>query len=110
MPRFEGSPIDTPSPGGVPPAAAIVLAAGEGKRMRSATPKVLHPIGGATLLGHAVTAVAELGPEHLTVVVGHGREQVSAEVTALGERLRRPVTAAVQPEQLGTGHAVRCGL
>jgi bifunctional UDP-N-acetylglucosamine pyrophosphorylase/glucosamine-1-phosphate N-acetyltransferase len=88
----------------------VVLAAGEGKRMRSALPKVLHEIGGATLLGHAVTAVAALAPEHLTVVVGHGREQVCAEVATLGDRLARPVTSAVQAEQLGTGHAVRCGL
>jgi bifunctional UDP-N-acetylglucosamine pyrophosphorylase/glucosamine-1-phosphate N-acetyltransferase len=94
----------------VSPAAAVVLAAGEGKRMHSALPKVLHPIGGATLLGHAVAAVATLRPEHLAVVVGHGREQVSKEVTAVGERLGRSVQAAVQDAQLGTGDAVRCGL
>jgi bifunctional UDP-N-acetylglucosamine pyrophosphorylase/glucosamine-1-phosphate N-acetyltransferase len=88
----------------------VVLAAGEGTRMRSSLPKVLHTIGGATLLGHAVAAVAALHPEHLAVVVGHGREQVRGEVTALGERLGRPVVAAVQDQQLGTGHAVRCGL
>ena len=74
MPRYDGSP-----------AAAVVLAAGEGRRMRSSLPKVLHAIGGATLLGHAVTAVAGVAPEHFTVVVGHGREQVAAEVTVLGE-------------------------
>jgi bifunctional UDP-N-acetylglucosamine pyrophosphorylase / glucosamine-1-phosphate N-acetyltransferase len=113
VPRSESPADATPSDGGVapaPPAAAVVLAAGEGRRMRSTLPKVLHTIGGATLLGHAVTAVAALSPRHLAVVVGHGREQVSGEITALGERLGRPVVAAVQEQQLGTGHAVRCGL
>jgi bifunctional UDP-N-acetylglucosamine pyrophosphorylase/glucosamine-1-phosphate N-acetyltransferase len=99
---------DRPQSGG--PAAAVVLAAGEGRRMRSLVPKVLHPIGGATLLGHAVAAVAALTPEHLVVVVGHGRDQVCAELAELGERLGRPVLAAPQEQQLGTGHAVRCGL
>ena len=78
--------------------------------MRSELPKVLHTIGGATLLGHAVSAVAALNPEHLAVVIGHGREHVSREVAALAERLGRPVPSAVQAEQLGTGHAVQCGL
>ena len=112
MPRNDG-----PTPGGAdgsvagsPPAAAVVLAAGEGTRMRSSLPKVLHPIGGATLLGHAVAAVAALAPEHLAVVVGHGREQVCGELATLGKRLGRPVVPAVQEEQLGTGHAMRCGL
>ena len=96
--------------GGPRPAAAVLLAAGEGKRMRSALPKVMHPIGGVTLLGHAAAAVATLQPEHLAVVVGHGREEVSSEVEALGRQLGRPLVAAVQEQQLGTGHAVRCGL
>ena len=92
------------------PGAALILAAGEGTRMRSAVPKVLHPIGGRGLLGHAVHAVAELDPEHLVVVLGHGGDQVREAVTALGDELARPVTVAVQEQQLGTGHAVRCGL
>jgi bifunctional UDP-N-acetylglucosamine pyrophosphorylase/glucosamine-1-phosphate N-acetyltransferase len=59
-------------------AAVVVLAAGEGTRMKSAgTPKVLHPLGGRTMLGHVVAAARALGPEHLVVVVGHGREQVT---------------------------------
>ena len=108
--------VDSHEPGrtgdGAPvrPAAAIVLAAGEGTRMRSAVPKVLHPIAGRSLLGHAVHAVAALEPEHLVVVVGHGRDQVGDAVTALGEELARPVLAAVQEKRLGTGHAVRCAL
>ena len=89
------------------PGAALILAAGEGTRMRSAVPKVLHPIGGRSLLGHAVHAVAELDPEQLVVVLGHGGEQVPEAVTALGEELARPVTVAVQEQRLGTGHAVQ---
>jgi bifunctional UDP-N-acetylglucosamine pyrophosphorylase/glucosamine-1-phosphate N-acetyltransferase len=92
------------------PAAAVVLAAGEGTRMRSALPKVLHPIAGRSLLGHAVHAAAATDPEHLVVVIGHGRERVAAELEALADRLGRPVLTAVQDKQLGTGHAVRCGL
>jgi bifunctional UDP-N-acetylglucosamine pyrophosphorylase/glucosamine-1-phosphate N-acetyltransferase len=108
--------VDSHGPGwigGTPPvrpAAAIVLAAGDGTRMRSAVPKVLHPIAGRSLLGHAVHAVAALEPEHLVVVVGHGRHEVSDAVSGLGEELARPVLAAVQEKRLGTGHAVRCAL
>jgi bifunctional UDP-N-acetylglucosamine pyrophosphorylase / glucosamine-1-phosphate N-acetyltransferase len=90
--------------------AAIVLAAGQGTRMRSARPKVLHPIGGRSLLAHAVHAVAELEPEHLVVVVGHGGDEVGAALTALGAQLGRRVRAAVQQQRLGTGHAVQCAL
>ncbi|MCX6464401.1 MAG: bifunctional UDP-N-acetylglucosamine diphosphorylase/glucosamine-1-phosphate N-acetyltransferase GlmU [Pseudonocardiales bacterium] len=90
--------------------AALVLAAGAGTRMHSAVPKVLHPIGGRSLLGHAVHAVAAVAPEHLVVVLGHGREQVAEGVSALADELQRPVVPAVQDEQLGTGHAVGCGL
>jgi bifunctional UDP-N-acetylglucosamine pyrophosphorylase/glucosamine-1-phosphate N-acetyltransferase len=92
------------------PAAALVLAAGEGTRMRSAHPKVLHPIGGRSLLAHAVHAVAELEPEHLVVVIGHGADAVGAAVGELGQTLARPVLVAVQEQRLGTGHAVSCGL
>ena len=62
------------------PTAVVVLAAGEGTRMRSATPKVLHAVGGRSLLGHAVHAAAGTEPEHLVVVVGHEREQVGTHV------------------------------
>lgn len=90
--------------------AALVLAAGAGTRMRSAVPKVLHPIGGRPLLGHAVHAVAALDPTHLVVVLGHGRDQVAPAVDALSDGLQRAVVPAVQAEQRGTGHAVGCGL
>jgi bifunctional UDP-N-acetylglucosamine pyrophosphorylase/glucosamine-1-phosphate N-acetyltransferase len=81
----------------------IVLAAGEGTRMRSATPKVLHALGGRTMLGHVLQAAEGLDPEHLLVVVGHGREQVSATLTGKAR-------AVVQETQDGTGHAVRVAL
>ncbi|MFE6665874.1 bifunctional UDP-N-acetylglucosamine diphosphorylase/glucosamine-1-phosphate N-acetyltransferase GlmU [Streptomyces sp. NPDC057697] len=88
------------------PAAVVVLAAGEGTRMKSKTPKVLHEISGRPLVGHVVAAARELDPEHLVVVVGHSSERVTAQLTAADDRLR----TAHQAEQKGTGHAVRVGL
>lgn len=88
------------------PAAVVILAAGEGTRMKSATPKVLHAICGRSLVGHVVAASRELSPEQLVVVVGHGREQVAEHLTALDPQ----ALIAVQDQQLGTGHAVRTGL
>ncbi|WP_449477956.1 bifunctional UDP-N-acetylglucosamine diphosphorylase/glucosamine-1-phosphate N-acetyltransferase GlmU [Streptomyces abikoensis] len=88
------------------PAAVVVLAAGEGTRMKSATPKVLHSICGRSLVGHVVAASRELDPEHLVVIVGHAREQVSAHLAQIDPEVR----TAVQYEQNGTGHAVRMGL
>ena len=85
------------------PVAVIVLAAGEGTRMRSATPKVLHTLGGRTMLGHVLAAAEVLEPDHLLVVVGHGRDQVTA---SLDGKAR----AVVQETQDGTGHAVRVAL
>ncbi len=86
--------------------AVIVLAAGEGKRMRSATPKVLHEIGGRSLVGHAVAAADVLAADRLVVVIGHGREAVAGHLAAAAPHVR----TAVQDEQLGTGHAVQCAL
>ncbi|MGX5214908.1 bifunctional UDP-N-acetylglucosamine diphosphorylase/glucosamine-1-phosphate N-acetyltransferase GlmU [Streptomyces violaceus] len=88
------------------PAAVVVLAAGEGTRMKSATPKVLHELCGRSLVGHVLAAAGELHPENLVVVVGHAREKVTAH---LGE-IAPAVRTAVQAEQNGTGHAVRMGL
>ncbi|MGC5343741.1 bifunctional UDP-N-acetylglucosamine diphosphorylase/glucosamine-1-phosphate N-acetyltransferase GlmU [Streptomyces sp. DT171] len=88
------------------PAAVVVLAAGEGTRMKSKTPKVLHDICGRSLVGHVVAASRELDPQHLVVVVGHESERVTAHLTA-GDT---PVRTAFQAEQNGTGHAVRIGL
>jgi bifunctional UDP-N-acetylglucosamine pyrophosphorylase / glucosamine-1-phosphate N-acetyltransferase len=89
------------------PAVVVLLAAGEGTRMKSAgTPKVLHPLAGRTMLGHVVVAARTLDPEHLVVVVGHGREQVTAHLADVDP----PAVAVVQEQQNGTGHAVRVAL
>ncbi|WP_240140181.1 bifunctional UDP-N-acetylglucosamine diphosphorylase/glucosamine-1-phosphate N-acetyltransferase GlmU [Streptomyces sp. MUM 178J] len=88
------------------PAAVVVLAAGEGTRMKSRTPKVLHEICGRSLVGHVVSAARELEPEELVVVVGHAREQVQGH---LAEHYAGTGTA-FQAEQNGTGHAVRMAL
>jgi bifunctional UDP-N-acetylglucosamine pyrophosphorylase / glucosamine-1-phosphate N-acetyltransferase len=88
------------------PAAVVVLAAGEGTRMKSAVPKVLHSIGGRTLLGHALAAAQELDPQHLVVVVRHERDQVAAHV----EQVAPHAVIADQDDVAGTGRAVRCGL
>ncbi|MDT0472633.1 bifunctional UDP-N-acetylglucosamine diphosphorylase/glucosamine-1-phosphate N-acetyltransferase GlmU [Streptomyces griseoviridis] len=88
------------------PAAVVVLAAGEGTRMKSATPKVLHQLCGRSLVGHVLAAARELEPRHLVVVVGHAREKVTDHLTGIDPDVR----TAVQAEQNGTGHAVRMGL
>jgi bifunctional UDP-N-acetylglucosamine pyrophosphorylase/glucosamine-1-phosphate N-acetyltransferase len=88
------------------PAAVVILAAGEGTRMRSATAKVLHELGGRSMLGHVVQAARALDPEHLIVVVGHAREQVTAHLKELDPE----AVAVIQAEQNGTGHAVRIAL
>jgi len=88
------------------PAAVVVLAAGEGTRMKSATPKVLHPIAGRSLLGHALVAARAVNPEHVLVVVGHGRDQVTLCLAEIDPQAQ-PI---VQQQQNGTGHAVRVAL
>jgi bifunctional UDP-N-acetylglucosamine pyrophosphorylase/glucosamine-1-phosphate N-acetyltransferase len=90
--------------------AALVLAAGAGTRMVSDTPKVLHTIAGRSMLAHSVSAVAKLAPQHLVVVVGHHRERITEAVTELADTLGREIEVAIQGQQLGTGHAVLCGL
>ncbi len=88
-------------------AAVVVLAAGEGTRMKSrTTPKVLHEICGRTLLGHVLAAGRALAPEHLVVVVGHAREQVAGHV----REVDAAATTVVQEPQNGTGHAVQVAL
>ncbi len=79
----------------------IVLAAGQGKRMHSALPKVLHTIGGKPLLSHVLGAAGALEPRHIHVVYGHGGEQVRQQIDSPGVRW------VLQAEQLGTGHAVQ---
>lgn len=91
-------------------AAVIVLAAGAGTRMRSDTPKVLHTLAGRSMLAHTLHAAAKAAPQYLVVVVGQDRDRVSEAVSALADELGRRIDIAVQEEQLGTGHAVGCGL
>ncbi|MCX4666676.1 bifunctional UDP-N-acetylglucosamine diphosphorylase/glucosamine-1-phosphate N-acetyltransferase GlmU [Streptomyces sp. NBC_01381] len=88
------------------PAAVVVLAAGEGTRMKSATPKVLHEICGRSLIGHVLEAAYALSPQRLVTVVGFAREQVTGHLGVIAPDVR----TAYQSEQKGTGHAVRIGL
>ncbi|CAN5825942.1 bifunctional UDP-N-acetylglucosamine diphosphorylase/glucosamine-1-phosphate N-acetyltransferase GlmU [soil metagenome] len=90
--------------------AVLVLAAGAGTRMRSDTPKVLHPLAGRSMLAHAVYAAAEVAPQHLVAILGKHRDRIAPAVQDLAQQLDRPIDIAVQEEQLGTGHAVLCGL
>ncbi len=91
------------------PLAAVVLAAGEGTRMRSGTPKVLHPLCGRPMVLHVVDALAELPLERIVVVVGHGAESVTK---TLQEQLvtEVPVEFVEQRVQRGTGDAVSVAL
>ena len=79
----------------------IILAAGEGTRMRSSTPKVLHRIAGLSMLGHVLNGVSEAGADKVVVVVGPDRKDVSDEA----RRLRPDAEIVVQTERLGTAHA-----
>ncbi|MEV8635985.1 bifunctional UDP-N-acetylglucosamine diphosphorylase/glucosamine-1-phosphate N-acetyltransferase GlmU [Streptosporangium sp. NPDC051023] len=85
------------------PAAVIVLAAGEGTRMKSKTPKILHELCGRTLVDHMLTAARGLEPGRLIVVIGHERDRVEAHLSGSSP----DALAVVQAEQKGTGHAVR---
>ncbi|MBK9739637.1 MAG: bifunctional UDP-N-acetylglucosamine diphosphorylase/glucosamine-1-phosphate N-acetyltransferase GlmU [Actinobacteria bacterium] len=88
------------------PSVVVILAAGEGKRMKSATPKVLHAVAGRSLLGHVIEAASAIEPQHLVVVVGHGRDQVTAHVSEIAPWAH----TVVQETQNGTGHALRIAL
>jgi bifunctional UDP-N-acetylglucosamine pyrophosphorylase/glucosamine-1-phosphate N-acetyltransferase len=87
-------------------AAVVVLAAGQGTRMRSATPKVLHAIGGRSLLGHVLAAASGVTARETVIVVGAGREQVEEHLTRIAPGAR----TAVQREQRGSGHATAVAL
>jgi bifunctional UDP-N-acetylglucosamine pyrophosphorylase/glucosamine-1-phosphate N-acetyltransferase len=83
--------------------AAVILAAGHGTRMKSSTPKVLHPIGGRSMLAHVAAAAQALGPERLAIVIG-------AQAPVVGEAakaLRADIAVAVQDPPRGTGDAVK---
>ncbi len=78
----------------------VILAAGQGTRMRSALPKVLHPVAGKAMLGHVIDSARKLEPKGIHVVIGHGAETVRERLAA------DDLNFVLQAEQLGTGHAV----
>lgn len=84
------------------PVSLVILAAGQGTRMNSDLPKVLHKVAAAPMLHHAMQAGASLAPERVVVVAGHGAEAVTKAALAFDEGC----TVVVQAQQLGTGHAV----
>ena len=79
----------------------VILAAGRGTRMNSNIPKVLHQIGGDSLLGHVIATASQLESEQVHIVVGYGAEQIKSEFSSQNE-----LRWALQEQQLGTGHAV----
>ncbi|KPN74078.1 bifunctional UDP-N-acetylglucosamine diphosphorylase/glucosamine-1-phosphate N-acetyltransferase GlmU [Neisseria sp. 74A18] len=81
----------------------VILAAGKGTRMYSKLPKVLHEIGGEPMVQRVIDTAGSLHPQSISVVIGHGKEQVLA-------RVNRDVNWVEQTEQLGTGHAVKMAL
>ncbi|WP_371370317.1 bifunctional UDP-N-acetylglucosamine diphosphorylase/glucosamine-1-phosphate N-acetyltransferase GlmU [Pseudomonas sp. QL9] len=78
----------------------VILAAGQGTRMRSALPKVLHPVAGKPMLAHVIDTARTLAPQRIHVVIGHGAEKVREQLQA------DDLNFVVQEQQLGTGHAV----
>jgi bifunctional UDP-N-acetylglucosamine pyrophosphorylase / glucosamine-1-phosphate N-acetyltransferase len=90
--------------------AVLVLAAGAGTRMRSDTPKVLHPLAGRSMLAHSLHSIAKMAPQHLVVVLGQDHEPIEQVVDELAGTLGRSIDVAIQDQQLGTGHAALCGL
>jgi bifunctional UDP-N-acetylglucosamine pyrophosphorylase/glucosamine-1-phosphate N-acetyltransferase len=82
--------------------AAVILAAGQGTRMKSDLPKVLHPVAGRPMLSHVVKVAQAAGARLIVPVIGHGAEQVRV---AMAEE---DLSFALQEEQLGTGHALQC--
>lgn len=85
------------------PAAFVVLGAGKGTRMKSALPKVLHPIAGLSMLGHVIRTAQTRTPDRLAIVVGHQADAVRA----AAQKLHPGAATPVQEPQLGTGHAVQ---
>ena len=78
----------------------VILAAGQGTRMRSALPKVLHPVAGNSMLGHVIHSARQLKPNGIHVVIGHGADRVRERLAA------DDLNFVLQDQQLGTGHAV----
>ncbi len=89
------------------PLHVVILAAGEGKRMKSSLPKVLQKIAGRPMLAHVVDAARELQPAGIHIVHGHGGEQVRDAAARWNVAGQPDLHWAEQPRQLGTGHAVQ---
>src|SRR5271165_5319986 len=87
--------------------SVVVLAAGEGKRFKSAVPKPLHTAAGRPLLWHVLRAAAPLGAERTVIVVGRGADELREAAAGYASG---PVAFAVQPEQRGTGDALASAL
>ena len=87
------------------PLAVVILAAGEGKRMKSASPKVLQPLAGRPLLAHVIDAARSLEPAAIHIVYGHGGDAVRA-AFASEAGSAQPLSWSLQAQRLGTGHAV----
>ncbi|WP_437730640.1 bifunctional UDP-N-acetylglucosamine diphosphorylase/glucosamine-1-phosphate N-acetyltransferase GlmU [Sorangium sp. So ce1335] len=92
------------------PFTAVVLAAGQGTRMKSARPKVLHELCGRPMVHYVVDAAIAAGASDVIVVVGHGRDEVTATLDRAFGAQGKAVRTALQPEQRGTGDAVRCAM
>ena len=90
--------------------AVIVLAAGAGTRMKSKTPKILHRIGGRSLVGHAMHGANGIDPDVLVGVVSHQRERVIAEIADVAADMGRDILIAEQDHPRGTGDAARVGM
>ena len=93
--------------------AVLILAAGFGTRMKSNMAKALHKACGKSIIQRLLTNVSELDPERVVVVTGHQKERVEENILAgadLGYYKKEPISFALQDEQLGTGHAAKCGL
>ncbi len=93
------------------PVTVVILAAGDGTRMKSRRPKVLHEVAGSSLLGHVVRTAAALAPQQVVAVVGHGADAVRdtflAQWAALNPHPHLQPAVVVQPERRGTAHALR---
>ena len=102
------SPQETSAPDAAEPAVAavVVLAAGQGTRMRSSTPKVLHALGGRSMLGHVLAAAQPLGAGTTVVVVGAGREAVEKHLAEIAPA----ALPVLQEDQRGSGHAASLAL
>jgi bifunctional UDP-N-acetylglucosamine pyrophosphorylase / glucosamine-1-phosphate N-acetyltransferase len=100
MPKKHPTPVPRQTDGPAAPVSVVILAAGQGKRMKSALPKVVQPLAGRPLLKHVIDTARSLEPAAIHVVYGHGGDQVRDILKD------EPVSWVLQAERLGTGHAV----